>query len=82
MIEILASISIAVNDKAISVMPVGNEVMSSMSLQQHSMSTAELPSTDEVVSGMSVSSAPYPVQGGLTATELRDMRTKVIRTGR
>ena len=82
MIEILASISIAVNDRALSVMPSDNEVMASMSVQQQSMESASLPERDEIVASMSVPSAPYALQGGMTATELRDMRTKVIRVGR
>ncbi|MBR4040817.1 MAG: hypothetical protein IKJ09_00685 [Bacteroidaceae bacterium] len=63
-------------------MPSDNEVMASMSVQQQSMEAASLPERDEIVASMSVPSAPYALQGGMTETELRDMRTKVIRVGR
>lgn len=82
MIVLLTSISISVNDVALSVMPEDNEVMSSMSLQQHTIGDASLPETDQIVSAISVPSAPYALQGGGEATALRDMTTKIIRTGR
>ena len=80
MIELLSSFSIT-QVQTIAALPTDYEIMNSLSMGQIQL-PGELPQSDEVISFMSIPSSPYPLQGGGTNTELRDMKTKIIRIGR
>jgi hypothetical protein len=77
-IEILSSISVSEVEQP-SELPVDN-VLILECLSIESVETRGLPKSNDILSCMSLPSAPYPLEGGGEPTELKDLRTKIIRS--
>lgn len=77
MIELLTSFSIAIN-QAISDLPTENQILQYFSLSRQDFHNSNV-INNEIISHMSLSSAPHPLHGGDSKTELKDMCTKIVR---
>lgn len=82
MIELLTSFSIAYNDKAMSELPTENQISPFFSISQIQFAERNLPSEDAIIDCFALCSAPYPIQGGEAATQLKNMNTKILKIGR
>lgn len=78
MIQLLDNISVGMV-RVVPDLPEDNRLIGAFSAPIR-YSSVEYVADDKIISSVSLSSAPYPSVGMGEATELKDMKTKIIRT--